>query len=339
MNRAIFALLCVAAGASPAAGQPRAAAPTLVAVTNRGVLAAQRGSVALYDRMASNTIWSGESVQTPTHIVASNDQAAIIDSLANAVRIVDLATGRGTTIQTAETPIDGAFVNRRLYLLERDARALERVGTDGARASISVAADPALLRESNGRLYVYSRTAGVLQEITTSPFAISRSVSVAPFASDLEVDGRNAYLVYPRAAKISTVSIATMKTAGEITVGAVPVDLAFSSHMLAIADPSAKRVWMIERQQSLAQAFAQGFLRGLLGLGLSPGNRDFPTGIDRVIARGSRIYAFDSSTGTLYDSKKAIAKSIAPEAFSVGPGGVYVWSDAVRRLQRLEEDE
>ncbi|PYQ60748.1 MAG: hypothetical protein DMF58_07070, partial [Acidobacteria bacterium] len=147
------------------------------------------------------------------------------------------------------------------------------------------------------------------------------------------------YLVYPRAAKISTVSIATMKTAGEITVGAVPVDLAFSSHMLAIADPSAKRVWMIERQQSFAQAFAQGFLRGLLGLGLSPGNRDFPTGIDRVIARGSRIYAFDSSTGTLYDSKKAIAKSIAPEAFSVGPGGVYVWSDAVRRLQRLEEDE
>ena len=197
----------------------------VVAIVNRGVLVARSGSLALFDRAAANVTWSSDGVQTPARIVTSNDQAAIIDSLANAVRIVDLATGRGTTMQTGETPIDGAFANRRLYLLERDARALERIGTDGARASISVAADPALLRESNGRLYVYSRTAGVLQEITTSPFAISRSVSVAPFASDLEVDGQNAYLVYPRAAKISTVSIATMKTAGEITVGAVPVDL------------------------------------------------------------------------------------------------------------------
>ena len=312
----------------------------VVAATNRGVLVAQSGSVALYDPTATKVMWSGDSVQTPARIATSNDQAAIIDALKNEVRMIDLASGHATTLATGETPIDGAFVNRRLYLLERDARALERIGADGARASIKLAADPAMLREFNGRLYVYSRAAGVLQEITTSPFAIGRSASVAPFASGFEIQSGVAYFVLPRAAKIATLSLATMKTGADIAVGAVPVDIAFSSRMLAVADPSAKRVWMIEARESFARAFTRGFLRGLIGLGLSPsGNRDFPTGADRVIVRRSKLYAYDSSTGTLYRSSKPIAKSIAPQAFSIGPGGVYVWDDAVRRLQRIEPND
>jgi len=323
----------------------------VIAATNRGVLVARGGSIEMFDRAATNVIWKSESAPTPARIVASNDQAAIIDSLANVVRIVDLNTGRGTTMQTGETPIDGVFVNRRLYLLERDARALERIGTDGARASISVAADPAFLRQVNGRLYVYSRAAGVLQEITTAPFAVSRSATVGAFASDFEVEAKNAYLVYPRAAKIGIVSIAAMKESGNIPLGAVPVDLAFASsgtaltaRTLAVADPSAKRVWITQGAESFAQAVARGFLRGLIGLGLYGGHESqFPTGVDRVLVRGSRSYAYDSSTGTLYRFAKSkswvIAKSVAPEAFSVGPGGVYVWDDAVRRLQRVEKDD
>ena len=298
----------------------------VIAATNRGVLVAQSGSLALYDRTAANVLWTSEGVQTPARIIASNDQAAIIDSLANEVRIIDLASGRGTTMHTGETPIDGAFANRQLYLLERDARALERIGSDGARASINVAADSAF------------RAAGLLQEISTNPFAISRSAAVPPFASDLGIDGRNVYLVYPRSAKIAIVSIAAMKKSGDVTVGAVPVDIALASRGLAVADPSAKRVWVIEGQESFAQAFARGFLRGLLGLGFTAlRNSDFPTGVDRVIVQGSRLYAYDSSSGTLYRSAKVIAKSVAPQGFSIGPGGVYVWDDAVRRLQRLEE--
>ena len=308
----------------------------VVAIVNRGVLVARSGSLALFDRAAANVTWSSDGVQTPARIVTSNDQAAIIDSLANKVRVIDLASGRGMTTQTGETPIDGAFVNRQLYLLERDARALERIGPDGARASVSVAADPAFLRIANSRLYVYSRAAGVLQEINTKPFAISRSLNVPPYASDFEVDGKNAYFVYPRTAKVTILDIATAKRS-DITVGAVPVDLALASDRLAVADPSAKRVWMIEGKESFAHGFARGFLRGLLGLGLAPRNRDFPTGVDRVIVRGSRIYSFDSSTGTLYASSKAIAKSLSPQAFSIGQGGIYVWDDAVRRLQRLDE--
>ena len=323
----------------------------VIAATNRGVLVARSGSLEMFDRTATNVIWNSDGVPTPARIITSNDQAAIIDSLANVVRIVDLNTGRGATMQTGETPIDGVFVSRQLYLLERDARALERIGTDGARASVSVAADPAFLRQMNGKLYVYSRTAGVLQEITSSPFSVRRSVTVGAFASDFEVDAKNAYLVYPRAAKIGMVSIAAMKESGNIPVGAVPVDLAFVSsgtaltaRTLAIADPSAKRVWITQGAESFGQALARGFLRGLIGLGLYGGRESqFPTGVDRVLVRGSRSYAYDSSTGTLYrfvrSKSSMIAKSIAPEAFTAGAGGVYVWDDAVRRLQRIERDD
>lgn len=312
----------------------------VVAATNRGVLAAQSGTVALYDRNASQRIWSADGVQTPTAIVTSNDQAAILDSLHNEIRWIELASGRSKSLATGETPIDGVFHGGQLYLLERDARALERIGADGARASISLAADPAFVREANGRLYVYSRAAGVVQEITTTPFAIARSASVVPFASDFEIRSGIGYLVLPRAAKIATISLAAMKPAEDISVGAVPVDIDFVSRKIAVADPSAKRVWIIEPRESFGRAFARGFLRGLIGLGLTPsGNSDFPSGIDRVIVLGSRLYAYDSSTGTLYRSAKAIAKNIAPQAFTAGPGGVYVWDDAVRRLQRIEPDE
>jgi hypothetical protein len=145
--------------------------------------------------------------------------------------------------------------------------------------------------------------------------------------------------------------VASMKVTGKIAIGAVPVDLAFASsgtaltaRTLAIADPSAKRVWITEGAQSFTQAFARGFLRGLIGLGLyGDGDSQFSTGVDRVIIRGSRSYAYDSSSGTLYRFSKSkstiIAKDIAPEAFSVGPTGIYVWNDAVRRLQRMDTNE
>jgi len=311
----------------------------VLAAADRGVLVAQSGSIEMFDRTATTRMWSGEGLQTPARIVTSKDQAVIIDPLASQIRIIDLVSGRGTTLRTGETPIDGLFLNGRFYLLERDARALERIGTDGTRASIPLAADPAFLRQAGGRIYVYSRTPGMFQEITTSPFAVARGVNVAPFASDLEVDPKNAYLVYPRGGKIGVVSLTTMKSGGTFDVGAVPVDLAIVSRTLAVADPSAKRVWMVQGQESFARAFARGFLRGLLGLGLAPRNSDFPTGVDRVIVP----YAYDSSSGTLYRFSKSkssiVAKNVAPEGFAVGPAGIYVWDDAVRRLQRFDGND
>ena len=89
---------------------------------------------------------------------------------------------------------------------------------------------------------------------------------------------------------------------------------------------------------------ARGFLRGLLGLGLfGSRNSEFPTGVDRVFVSGSHWYAYDTSSGTLYRVTKSkssvVFKGVAPQEFSVAPSGVYVWDDAVRRLQRINADE
>jgi hypothetical protein len=335
--RRLSVLLMLAATAAHA--QP-------IAATSRGIAVAHDHAIELFDRSGQNRLWKIDGLPTPQSIAASNERIAVLDPLTNEARIVALATGRATAVHTGETPIAGVFIGPTLYLLERDARALERIGADGTRASISTGADPAFLREVNGRLYVYSRGEGVVQEISTNPFAIRRSARVTPFASDFQIDSKNAYVVDPQTAKIAIVNLDTMQPAGSIDVGAVPVSFAFAStgtsltaRTLAVADPSAKKVWLIEGAQSLTQAFTRGFLRGLIGLGLfGSGTSNFPTGVDRVFIRGARWYAFDSSSGTLYrftkSSSSVIAKNI--RSFTVTSDGVFVWDDAVRRLHKAD---
>ena len=330
-----LAVLLVAA--APLFGQ-------VVAPTSRGVVVAHHGKIELPG------VWSTAGLQTPEAFATSKVRIAVLDPLANEARIVELATGRGRTVRTGETPIAGLFIGSALYLLERDARALERIGADGTRASVGIAADPAFLRERNGMLYVYSRAEGVVQEVGTSPFAVRRTAKTAAFGSDFELDGRSAYIVLPRAAKIAVVTLATMKPAGTIDAGAVPVDLdvsaggtALTARTLAVADPAAKRVWMLEGSQSTAQAFARGFLRGLIGLGLFGGRASqFRTGVDRVFLHATGWYAYDSSSGTLYrfnrTASTAVAKGVAPQGFAFTREGVFVWNDAVRRLQKIAGD-
>jgi hypothetical protein len=339
MRRVVFCAFVIVAMCAIGNAQP-------IAATSRGVVVAHDDTIELFDATGRNLIWKMHGLPTPQTIVTSNERIAVLDPLANEARIVDLATGRGTTVRTGETPVGGVFIGSTLYLLDRDARALERFGADGTRASISTGADPAFLRESNGRLFVYARGEGVVQEVTTSPFAFRRNVRVTPFASDFEIDSKNAYLVDPHGAKIGIVNLDSMQSAGNIEVGAVPVSFAFAStgtsltaRTLAVADPSAKKVWLIEGAQSVTQAFTRGFLRGLIGLGLfGSGTSNFPTGVDRVFVRGARWYAFDSSSGTLYRLTKSSSSVVASNirSFAVAPGGVFYWSDAVRRLQQAD---
>jgi len=313
-----------------------------VATTPHGIVVAHDHRIELTNG------WNVDGVAHPGKIVAVDDRVAVLDPLDNEAVIV--ANGVASRFRTGETPIDGLFVDRDLYVLARDARMLERIGSDGSRKSIALAADPAFLREASGKLYVYSRAAGVLQEVTTTPFAVARTTRIAPFASAFETNGREAYFVYPREAKLRLATLATMQPAGEINAGAVPVDIAITAptaltaRTLAVADPSAKRVWIVEGNQSFGQAFARGFLRGLLGLGLF-GSRDsqFPTGIDRVIVSGKRQLAYDSSSGTLYRFTKSkstvVAQGIGPNEFTVAGDGIYVWDRTVRRLHRIAVDE
>jgi hypothetical protein len=175
---------------------------------------------------------------------------------------------------------------------------------------------------------------------------VVRRAVIAPFASDLEVDGATAYLLFPREAHIRTVDLRTLRASGSVAVGAVPIDLALAgggsaitARVVAVADPSAKRVWLTEGTQSLTQAVARGFLRGVLGLGLF-GNRssEFPTGVDRVLARGARWLAYDSSSGTLYrvtrQKSSVVASGIAPGAFALTADGIAYWQNGRVRIAR-----
>jgi DNA-binding beta-propeller fold protein YncE len=287
----------------------------IVTATPRGVVVAHDGRIELHGR------WSAEGVENATAVVAGNDRVAVLDALNNEAVIAELATGKTTRMQTAETPVGGAFVGNQLYVLTRDGGELQGD----------------FVRESKGLLYVYSRVKGTLTEFMNG--RVTRRLQIAPFASDFEISGRTGYLVYPRDARIRTIDLVPMRVTGTVAVGAVPVDLAFAgggtaitARILAVADPSSKRIWFTEGTQSTFEAVARGFLRGFLGLGLF-GSRasQFPTGVDRVIVRDKIWVAYDSSSGTLYRFTKSkssiIAKGIAPQAFAVTADGVVYWKD------------
>jgi hypothetical protein len=131
-----------------------------------------------------------------------------------------------------------------------------------------------------------------------------------------------------------------------IDAGAVPVSIAMtgsgtalSARTFAVADPAAKRIWRIEGTQSTTQAVARGFLRGLIGLGLYDArSSELPTGVDRVLTRGGRTIAYDSSSATLYelvrDKPRVLARNVAPNAFTLTSAGVAYLSDGVLHTQQ-----
>jgi hypothetical protein len=328
----LFVLIAFVAAAAPA---------QVVATSGRNIVAAHDGRVELYDPTLRR-IWAADGAAHPSKIAVGAERIAVIDALANEARIFDAATGKAERVRTGETPIDVLFAGRDLYVLARDASKLERIGGP----SVAVDPDPAFMRALNNTIYVYSRLDGVVQEIDPRAMRVTRRVTLAPFASDFEIDARTGYLVYPHDAKMRTFALATMKRGNDVPAGVVPIDLAvtaranaLSASKLALADPSAKRVWVVEGTQSVAKAVARGFIRGLLGLGLfTPKNSDFPTGVDRLVSKGSTTVAYDSATQTLYRLKgtkgTAIAREVAPGAFAVTENGVAVWQNNALRLIR-----
>lgn len=317
------------------------AAADVVSATPRGVIVAHDGVVEL--RAGGRTVWSAPGLEGVTGIVTGETRIALLDAWSNRARIVSVADGRGTTFATAETPIDGVFSGDDLYLVARDSNRVEQIGGDGTRHSVAVSSDPAFLRAAGGTLYVYSRIEGVLQELAAggTRLRVARELAMPPFASDMEIDGNTAYLIYPRTAVMVTANLDTFEIGSTVDVGGAPTDLAIarrgsalSAPLIAIADPSAKRLWTMEGVQSVGAAFARGFLRGLLGLGLfRPGSSDFPHGIDRVMARDGMTLAFDSTSGTLYRvsgrSAAVIAKGLDSQGFTISDGKIAYWRNAI----------
>lgn len=328
--RLLFALIIMAL-AMPAVAD-------VIATTSRGVVVAHDGVVDL--RANGRRIWSVPGVDEPARIIVGDGRVAILDTWANRARVLSLHDGTGTAFATGESPVAGVFAGSDLYLIARDTNRVERIGDDGSRDSIAVAADPAFLASSAGRLYVYSRVGGVLHEIAIGKRpAIARQASVPPYASDMEVDGRTAYLIYPREAKLVTVNLDDLEIAATAAVGGAPSDIAIarrgtalSAPLIAVADPAAKRVWMTEGAQSVGAAFGRGFLRGFLGLGLfRPRSADFPRGVDRVVAADGVTLSFDTSSGTLYRIGRPkvtiVAEKVDAQGFAIERGKVVLWRD------------
>jgi hypothetical protein len=304
------------------------------------ILVAHDGRIEAYDRDGTRRLWSVAGPAHPTSMVASSDGAtiALFDALNDRVMLVAASDGRATDLSVGATPMEGVYIGSDLYVLERDASRLERIGEDRSRRRIDLGADPAFLRRSGRSLYVYSRSRGAVEEIDTGSDRMVRSVETGPAASDMEVDGSYAYLVYPQRGKIALIDLRAMRAAGEIAVGAVPTDLALvhgtaiTAIRLAVADPAAKRVWQVEGTESMTRAVARGFLRGLIGVGLYAGRNDvYPTGVDRVVVSGTQVLAYDSSSRTLYREVKgkpiAVASGVGPSSFAVTAHGIAVWEN------------
>ena len=316
--------------------------------TSKGVVAAHDGVIDLYDSRGRR-VWSAPGLETPTSIVAGDDAVALLDAWTNRARVISLANGSGETFATNETPIGGLFLGDHLYILERDSRTVFGVrrlaaALDTVKAAASrrtpklLAADPAFVGASDGLIYVYSRVEGLLQEIDPESLALLREVRIDPFASDMEIDGRTAYLIHPRSAKLTAVNLETF-TAHTTAAGGTPIDIAvarsanaLSATTLAIADPGAQRVWRIEGSQSFGAAFGRGFIRGLLGLGLfRPRSSEFPTGVDRIMSAAGVTVAHDSVSGTLYavdgSTIRVVAQDVAPQGFTVRGDRIAIWRD------------
>lgn len=333
MSRLVAALLL--ALAVPAAGG-------VVAATPRGVIVAHDGVVELFDR-EGRRLFSAPGVEQATAIVVGNDKVAVLDAWANRARLVELSDGSGRTIVTGETPVGGVFAGDDLYVLERDARAVTRVDAGGRRAAVEVGADPAFIGQANGRIYVYSRLEGLLQEIEPGR-GIVRSAAVGPFAADLAIHRETAYLVLPRDARLVSVDLQKLEVRRSVQAGGAPAAVAvvraggaLSAPQIAVADPAAKRVWITEGAQSFGAAFGRGFLRGLLGAGVFRGrSEEFPTGVDRVVSANGVTVAFDSATGTLYRVGRRqsviIGEDLEPQSFAVAGGRIAIWSNNSLRL-------
>jgi hypothetical protein len=322
-----------------------AAHADVIAATRHGLLVSTGERVALV--RDGERQWSRQAAVREGTFAVGADRAALLDPLRNEAIVFDLARGTSTMVATAETPVAAAFAGDDLIVLARDARTVERITPDGRRRAVPTGADPAFLRMTEGSLVVYSRGDGRLQRIDPSSMRVIVEAVVAPFASDLEIDRGTVYLTYPREALIRQFDLKQMKPAGSLTIGAVPVDLALgvegnaiSARRLAVADPAARRLWTIEGRQSVAQAFARGFVRGLIGLGLFRStDSTFPTGVDRVLPAGKRWVAYDSAQGKLYlvsgKSVKLIATGVGPGAFTTTVDSVAWVADGAVRTSRF----
>lgn len=342
--------LAVAANGWPAAKTPPALPPphetAVVAAVGSRVLVAHDGAIELFD--GKQSIWKSRGVDTPSAIATGATRAAVLDELHDRVALVDLAKGDTRIVKTLSSPVAAVFAGNELLVVDRDSAAVEQISPDGTTRSVRVALDPSAIGIDANVAYVYSRIAGVMQEIAIDPLRVARTAEIAPFASAMVVAAGAAYLTYPHDGRLRVVDLRKMATVGEIRIGAglspviardnaVPLDVALAAsptpltpRLLAIADPSARRLWIVEAHESPTQAFGRSFLRSILGMRAFTGSgRDLDGAVDRVVAREGKYLAYDSLTGSLYrvskNASQQLATNLGAHGFAITSDGTAVW--------------
>lgn len=324
-----------------------AAPPVLALAGEHLLLEARDGRIVAHSPADLRRLWSVEGVPTPSRIVVAQGEsrAIVLDPISNQIVLVDLKGGAAMVHEVPQTPIAAAFLGDAVFVVSRDGRAITRIAADGSRVAAAVPRDAAMLHASERGIFVYGRASGDAVLLDPLDLVEIAAASLPPFASDLEVDGGLGYLVLPRSSKLISFSLETLAIVQERSAGAVPTDLVrakkgtlATAATLAIADPSSKRIWRDEGSQSLPAAVGRGFLRGLLGLGLfTPRSSELPTGVDRVFMASGVLWAFDTSTGSLYRTSGStltrVAEGLEWGSFAVGRDSLFVATESgPRRL-------
>jgi hypothetical protein len=321
-----------------------AAAETVVVVAARDRIVIANGGmqkIEIRDRSTGQRVWTGAGPADPSLAVAAPDgnRAAVIDGAAGTVDLVDTARPSGLRLRTGGSPTAARFLGETLFVVLRDESRLAAIARDGTLRFAGIGRDSTFLAEHRGDILVYSRAEGTIARFDPATMVKKGEAHVAAYASDLETDGTMGYLVVPSSAAVVAFRLDDFRVTERLSIGAVPIDLAIQGNVLAVADPSSKRIWRTEKTQSVASAFGRGFVRGLLGLGLKPpAHSSFPTGIDRIWSDGARAAAYDSSSGTLYDvsgQPRPIASGIPAGAVAVVNGTVHFWDPAAGELRSV----
>ncbi|MFN2443004.1 MAG: hypothetical protein ABR517_09995 [Thermoanaerobaculia bacterium] len=261
-------------------------------------------------------------------VSAESGMAAIFDPIEDRAALVDSA-GMIRFVELRDSPTAAAFLGTSLFVVSRDEGTLTRLRGDGEQINVASSGRPGFLSIAGGAVFTYDPIRGLIERFDPDSLEPAGTLSIDRFASDFETDGRFGYLAVPGTGEVISFSLASLDGKKSLQGGAVPVDVAIehpsgplSGATLAIADPSSRRIWRIEGQQSAGAAFGRGFLRGLIGLGLySPRSSALPAGVDRIESAAGGLLAFDSSSGTLYRITGRQSAQIATGLDSSG----YAW--------------
>ena len=254
--------------------------------------------------------------------------AAIFDPVDDRLAIVS-SEGAPRIVELRDAPTAAAFLGSALYVVSREKGSLTRIGSDDTEASVRASGNPGFVSISNDTVFTYDSVRGLVERFDPASLESSGTLTIDRFGSDFETDGRFGYLAIPGTGEVISFSLSTLDGRKTVQGGAVPVDVVvekasgtLSPGTLAIADPASRRVWRVEGQQSGGAAFARGFLRGLIGLGLyAPRSSELPAGVDRIETAAGGLLAFDSSSGDLYRITPRRSERIAT---GVDPSG-YAW--------------